>query len=100
MWWAELAGDAGFRPVVLVSRQDKLARRTSVTIAEVTRRVRGTPSEVPLDLADGVPVACVVNCDAIHTILIDQLRARITVLASDAVEEINSALRFSLGLDL
>jgi len=43
IWWAELAGDAGFRPVVIVSASEALERRRNLTIAEVTRVVRSLP---------------------------------------------------------
>jgi mRNA interferase MazF len=73
-WWAELAGDAGFRPVILVSRAAGLEARRNVTIAEVTRVVRSLPSETPLSRADGMPTECVVNTDNLHTIPRDRLR--------------------------
>ena len=63
VWWAELAGDAGFRPVVIVSRSDRLDRRRNVTIAEVTRVVRSLRCEVPLSRDDGLPTDCVINTD-------------------------------------
>ena len=68
VWWGELAGDAGFRPVVIVSRAEGLPNRQNVTIAEVTRVVRSLPCEVPLTPADGMPASCVVNTDNLHTI--------------------------------
>jgi len=55
VWWAELAGDLGFRPVAIVSRQEALVRRRNVTIAEVTRTIRSLPSQVPLGIDDGMP---------------------------------------------
>lgn len=99
IWWAELAGDAGFRPVAVVSRSAGLERRTNVTVAEVTRVVRDLPCEVPLSIADGMPVDCVINTDNLHTIPKDRLRDRIIVLPEDRLFALTQALRYSLNLD-
>ena len=99
IWWAELAGDAGFRPVAIVSRSAGLDRRTNVTVAEVTRVVRDLPSEVPLGAADGMPVNCVINRDNLHTIPKERLRQRIAVLPEDRLFALTQALRYSLDLE-
>ena len=99
VWWAELAGDAGFRPVVIVSRPDALERRSNVTIAEVTRVVRSLPCEVPLSSAEGMPVECVINTDGLHTIPQTRLRQRITQLSGEHLFRLDQALRYSLGLE-
>lgn len=98
-WWAELGGDAGFRPVVIVSRSDAVATRRNVTIAEVTRVVRHIPAEVPLSRAEGMPVDCVVNTDNLHTIPKSRLRERITALSADKEFALSNALKHSLELD-
>ncbi len=99
VWWAELAGDAGFRPVVIVSQTAGLERRRNVTIAEVTRVVRSLPSEVPLSPADGVPASCVINTDNLHTIPQDRLRQLVTTLSPDRLFALGQALRHSLDLE-
>jgi mRNA interferase MazF len=98
IWWASLAGDAGFRPVAVASRTAGLDRRTNVTVAEVTRVVRDLPCEVPLYVADGMPVDCVVNTDNLHTIPKERLRQRITTLPADRHFALTQALRYSLDL--
>jgi mRNA interferase MazF len=99
VWWAELAGDSGFRPVVIVSRADGMARRRNVTIVEVTRTVRSLPCEVHLPVGEGMPTDCVVNTDNLHTIPKDRLRQRIAVLSNERMFALAQALRYSLGLD-
>ena len=98
VWWAELDGEAGFRPVVIISRSDALARRRNITIAEVTRVVRLIPSEVPLTTSDGMPTDCVVNADNIHTIPKDRLRREIMSLSAEKLFALNSALQYSLDI--
>ena len=99
VWWAELAGDAGFRPVAIVSRAAGIDTRACITVAEVTRVVRRLPCEVPLDVADGMPVACVINTDNLHTIPKHRLRRRIAMLADERLFALTAALRYSLDIE-
>ena len=99
VWWAELDGDAGFRPVAIVSRTDALERRRNLTIAEVTRVVRGIPSEVPLSKSDGMPADCVINADNLHMIPNNHLRIQTTALDDEHAFELDQALRYALELD-
>jgi mRNA interferase MazF len=98
VWWAELARPAGRRPVVLLSRDEAYAVRELVTIAPVTTRVRGIPTEVPLGRSDGLPRACAANLDTITTIPKALLSGQIAALAPGKVAAVDRALRFALGL--
>ena len=49
------------RPVVVLTRNSAIAYLSSVTVAPVTSTVRGVPSEVVLDEADGMKSNCAVN---------------------------------------
>lgn len=99
IWWAELAGDAGFRPIAILSRSDSIQGRYSITIAEVSRVIRSLPSEVPLFVDDGMPTNCVVNTNNIHTIPKDRLRQRITLLQAERIFALGQAIRYSLDLE-
>ena len=99
IWWAELAGDAGYRPIAIVLRSEGLDRRYSVTIAEVTRAVRSLPSEVSLSKIQGMPTECVINTDNLHTIPRDRLRQLITTLSQEDSSRLDGALRYSLELE-
>jgi mRNA interferase MazF len=98
VWWADLPAPAGRRPVVLLSRNEAYTVRALVTVAPVTTRVRGIPTEVPLGREDGLPKRCVANLDTITTIPKDTLAAAITTLAPDKITAVESALKFALGL--
>ena len=99
VWWAELAGDAGFRPVVIVCRTEAIERRQNLIIAEVTREIRSFPSEVLLTPAESLPTRCVINTDALHTIPKDRLRQRMTNLTTERLFALDRSLAYSLGLD-
>lgn len=86
------------RPVVIVSRDDVAARRDGVTVAVVTRSVRGLPSEIVLDHRDGLPFVCAVNCDDLHSIRKSRLERRVGRLSETKIEQLDDALRFALQL--
>ena len=98
IWWAELPDPAGRRPVVLLSRNEAYAVRELVTVAPITARVRGIPSEVPLDRRDGLPKACAANLDTITTIPKAILTRRLAALEPGKVAAVERAVRFALGL--
>ena len=52
-----------------LSRDEAYSIRNAVTVAEVTRRIRKIPVEVPLEPEDGLSQKCVANLDTIITIL-------------------------------
>jgi mRNA interferase MazF len=85
--------------VVLLSRNDAYAVRQLVVIAPVTTRIRGIPPEVPLGVEDGLPRSCVINTDVIQTIPKDTLRRRLATLTPEKTAALDTALRFSLGLE-
>ena len=93
------ANEESGRDLVIVCRSAGLDRRANVIVAEVTRVIRDLPGEVPLHVADGMPVDCVVNTDNLHTIPKDRLRERITVIPEDRLFALAQALRHSLDLD-
>jgi mRNA interferase MazF len=98
VWWAELPSPIGRRPVVLLSRNEAYAVRNAVTVAEVTSTIRGIPVEVELGPADGLPKKCVVNLDTIVTIRKNLLIERIDLLRDEKINQIDSAIKFSLSL--
>ena len=98
VWWAELPLPIGRRPVVLLSRDEAYAIRNAVTVAEVTTTIRGIPVEVELGPEDGLPKKCVVNLDTIVTIRKDLLIERLAILRDEKIEQINSAIKFTLSI--
>jgi mRNA interferase MazF len=62
VWWVDNP-DVGRRPYLVLTRQAVIPLLRKVTAVPATGRVRGIPSEVPLDEEDGMPTACVLNFD-------------------------------------
>jgi mRNA interferase MazF len=84
--------------VLLLSRDAAYAVRNAVTVAFVTRTVRGIPVEVRIGPADGMPQDCVVNLDLINTIPKSALASRICDLPPARMSEVENAVRFALDL--
>ena len=98
VWWARMPEPSGRRPVVLVSRQPAYALRASITVAEVSRTVRGIASEVALGKREGLLRSCAANADNLVTIPKIWLEEQISILPPDKLAALDEALKFSLGL--
>jgi mRNA interferase MazF len=97
LYWARLP--IGRRPVLIVSRDATLAVRSRVTVALVTRTIRGIRSEVALGRAHGLRVASVVNCDNLQTIPKAAIGPRpLGKLPVPELAQLDRALRFALGI--
>lgn len=99
VWWANLPEPIGKRPVALLSRDEAYTVRNAVTVAEVTRTIRGIPVEVTLGIEDGLPKKCVVNLDTIMTIRKELLIERIALLRNEKIAEIQKAIKFALDIE-
>lgn len=100
IWWADLPPPIGRRPVLLLSRNEAYRVRTNVTVAPVTRRVRGIPTEVALPRSEGLPRESVVNLDSITTIPKERLERRVAALAPAKLAQVEAAIHFALDLKL
>jgi mRNA interferase MazF len=97
IWWANLPGPAGRRPVLLLSRDGAYAFLSKVVAAEITTTVRRIAIEVPLGAAEGLPRKCVVNCDNLRTIPRQNLVERISQLRPQRIPEVKRAVGYALG---
>lgn len=95
--WYQFARPDKRRPVVILTRDSILEYLGETTIAPITRTVRGIPSEVALDVDDGLPEPCAVNLDHIQTVARGRVGGLITTLTPSRMTEIREALLFALG---
>lgn len=95
---ANIPGPAGRRPVVLVTRESAYGRRSNITVAPVTSRIRGIRTEVRLYPADGLARECVADLDSMTTVHVNYILHYITTLSTAKMQEVNSAIRFALDL--
>lgn len=88
------------RPVLVLTREVVRPHLKSVTVAPITTTVRGLSTEVPVDTANGLSSACVVNCDNVVTIPGESLGAQIGVLLDYQEPLLGEAIRAAFDLDL
>jgi mRNA interferase MazF len=81
----------------VLTRDRFISRLDAVIVAPVTTNVRGIPTEVTLDEADGLPRRCAANFDHVFTLRRDRLEDRITRLQSDKLDLVCRAYRFAVG---
>lgn len=87
----------GRRPVLLLTRDRAYAYLNKVLVAEITSTVRGIPQEVGVGRAEGLPNACVVNLDNLHTVPKTRLSKRAGALRASREAEVKRALGYALG---
>ncbi|MDP9436487.1 MAG: type II toxin-antitoxin system PemK/MazF family toxin [Actinomycetota bacterium] len=91
VWWSEHA-QLGRRPVLVLSRDAVLPALARPLVAPLTTRVRGVPTEVPLDEDDGLPQACVASLDNVQPFDASLLVDRIGRLGPHRMREVCQAL--------
>lgn len=85
------------RPVLILTRDSAISHLATVTVAPITSTVRGVPSEVILDIADGMKNRCAVNLHNAVTVAQARLGRRVANLSAERMQEVCLALNFSLG---
>jgi mRNA interferase MazF len=66
-------------------------------VAPITSTVRDVPSEVVLDVDDGMKGRCAVNLHNAITVSQERIANRVASLSVQRMHEVCVALRFSLG---
>ena len=85
------------RPVLILTRDSAIGHLSTATVAPVTSTVRDVPSEVILDVDDGMKSRCAVNLHNAVTISQQRLGRRVASLSNERMQQVCAALRFSLG---
>lgn len=85
--------------ILILTRDSAIPYLATVTVAPVTRTIRGVPSEVIIAEEDGRKSPCSVNLHNAVTVSQSRLGRRIAQLNSAKMNQICAALRFSLGCD-
>jgi mRNA interferase MazF len=70
---------------------------SGIVVAQISRTVRGIPTEVTLGVDDGMPEACAVSFDNTLTVPKWSLTERICQLGLSKLHEVCRALRTATG---
>lgn len=84
---------------MVLTRSSAIGYLSSVTVAQVTTTIRGTPAEVVLSEADGLPQRCVASLDNIQTVRKSHFGPLITHLSADTMLQVRLAIEFALGFN-
>lgn len=87
------------RPVLVLTRSSAIPYLSRITVAPITSTIRGVPSEVALDVEDGMRQPCAANLHNVMTVRRDALGRRLAQLSVRRMREVCSALAFALGCD-
>ncbi len=87
------------RPVLVLTRGSAVRYLSRVTVAPITSSIRGVPSEVILDVADGMKQRCAANLHNLVTVAQESLGGRLAQVPADRMREACAALAFALGCD-
>lgn len=96
VWWYE-PPEAKARPFLILSRSEVIPLLSDVLAMPATRTMRGIPTEVPLDQADGMPVECVLTADNLSLVQASFLTRPITTLSATRMSDICEAIRIATG---
>lgn len=98
VYWAETPED-GRRPALILTRSEAIPVVRKVTVAFLSTRVRGIPTEVRLGVEDGLPKECVVSLENVRHVSRSLLTEPITSLSGSRMHEVCRALAIATGCD-
>ena len=98
IWWANLPDPLGWRPVLILTRDDALPRLHYATVSTLDPYNPRIESEVVIEPADGVPARSAVTLDNIATIEQDLLTRHLATLPADRMNEVWEAIHFTFDM--
>lgn len=87
----------GRRPVLVLTRDAAIPVLKRVTIASISRTIRGIPTEVVLDEKDGMPTRCAVSLDNLGDAWKAMLTEHVTTLDALRMRSVCYALTLAVG---
>ena len=97
VYWYTFRAPDKRRPVLILTRNSAISYLNSVIVAQITTTIRGVPSEVVLNIDDGMKGRCAVNLHNAVTVARSRLGRRVGSLNARRMQEVCAALRFSLA---
>lgn len=88
------------RPALMLTRPEVAGWREFITVAGITRTVRGLAVEVPVGSTSGPDDVSVVNCDDVHTIHRDRIGRFIGYLPEDQEGSLFEAIAAAFDLQV
>jgi mRNA interferase MazF len=86
------------RPILVLTRAVAVPVMASITVAPITTTIRGYSTEVPVGPDNGLREHSVINCAAIQTIPVEQLRHQIGWLHIAQERQLTEAIHAAFDL--
>jgi mRNA interferase MazF len=99
VWQLDLGEPAGRRPALVLTRQGVIAHVNKVTVAEITSRGKGYPTEVALGQKANLPRESFVQLDNIQTIAKTRFVKYLGTLDEPTMRTVGRTLVLALGLE-
>ena len=99
VWQVDLGGRAGKRPALILTRQGVIPHLSKVTVAEVTSRGKGYPTEVPLGRKGNLRQESYVQLDNIQTISKERFNRYLGTVDPETMRAIGRKVILALGLE-
>jgi mRNA interferase MazF len=96
VWWGE-DPEVGRRPFLVLTREAAIPVLQKLVVMPATRTIRGIPTEVLVDAADGMPAACALSADNVTTIPKAFLTEWICRLPVERMQQVCAALGIATG---
>jgi mRNA interferase MazF len=96
VWWGE-DPEVGRRPFLVLTREAAIPVLQKLVVMPATRTIRGIPTEVLVDAADGMPAPCALSADNVTTIPKAFLTERICRLPFERMQQVCAALGIATG---
>jgi mRNA interferase MazF len=91
VWWYELP-EEGRRPGCILTRSAAIPVLNAVLVAPSTKTLRNIPTQVHLDVDEGMPYPCALSFDNVLTIPKTLITEKITTLGPAKLAELCRAL--------
>ena len=91
IWWGEATSSKG-RPYLVLTRDEAIPVLRTVLVAPISRTIRRIPTEIPLGISEGLPVASVATMDGVLACPKSRLVRRMGALAPERRHELGDAL--------
>jgi len=87
------------RPVLLLTRSDMIGRLNTVTVAPLTKTLRGVASEVAVGIECGLKEPSAINLHHVVTVPRSGIRRFVGVVSPAVLEQVRNALLFAFGFE-
>lgn len=95
----DLGQRIGRRPVIILTRQNVLRYVNKVTVAEITTRGKGYPTEIDIGQRANLPKPSFIQADNLHTVPKDRFEKYVGTLDPDIMLEVSRKVVLALELE-